>query len=81
MDRCMLFSFQGSWWPQTRPPDHLGAISTFAAPGTSGGSQRGRIARLLRGRLHRREVEEVEEQSLPLSSSWGPVPPNRSAGV
>ena len=47
-------------------------------PRTSGGSQRGRIARLLRGRLHWMKVEEVESQSVPFSMLVGPLPPQRS---
>jgi hypothetical protein len=35
----------------------------------------------LPGRLRQTEVEEMEVQSLPLSSVRGGVPPNRSAGV
>jgi hypothetical protein len=81
MDRCMLFSFQGSWrslgdrriiserFPPSRPP----VVQEAPNAGASRAS--------LRGRLRLREVEEVEEQSLPLSSLRGGLPPNRSAGV
>ena len=73
--RCMLLSFQGSGRLQMQPSEQ-NRISIFAASESSGGSQRGRIARLLRGRLHWMKVEEVESQSVPLSMLVEPLPPS-----